>query len=476
MNVHSTRVQLSAISIAIGLMMSPVAHAQSSEGSIYGSGKPGDKVTITSTDNGSSRQLTVDANGTFNAAKLPPGTYRVAGGGVSRDVNVAIGSGTSVSLVADQAAANRVVISRVRSAIDVTSVESNTVFTSDQIAALPVARDINSIAILAPGVVKGDPDLGGGGLPAFAGASVAENGYYINGFDVTNIRNFLAYANLPFDAIGAEQVKSGGYGAEFGRSLGGVISIVTKRGTNTWKGGGALYWSPDSLQSRGKNVENLEPEEQGNYTVFDRANRDRDLSYNVYAGGPLIKDKLFFFGLIEGRNDRSDRFEQNRSTRSESARPNGMIKLDFTPSDQHRFEFTGITNKVRKDVVDFINPTGTQYTTSHSGVPESSTLASGGHTSNFSTPTSRPKIFSLQSQADLSALSVQYHRWFFGALNTSSRSQHLPDTSHADGQPEGFAWTAFLMHAAQYSNTVGAPPTFRQRQLRACSWRWRAAI
>ncbi len=96
-----------------------------------------------------------------------------------------------------------------------------------------MARDINAIAILAPGVVRGDPDLGGGSLPSFAGASVAENGYYINGFDVTNIRNFLSYSNLPFEAIGAQQVKSGGYGAEYGRSLGGVISIVTKRAAPT---------------------------------------------------------------------------------------------------------------------------------------------------------------------------------------------------------------------------------------------------
>lgn len=378
MRFQTARFQRRAAAIAVGMLISSVAYAQSSEGSIHGKAKPGDRVTITSADSGATRQIVADANGDFTAAKLPPGAYQVVSGGISKDINVAIGSGTAVDLTA--AAMNRVVVRGVRSAIDVSSVESNTVFTADQMAALPVSHDVNAIAILAPGVVKGDPDLGGGGLPAFAGASVAENGYYINGFDVTNIRNFLSYANLPFDAIGAEQVKSGGYGAEFGRSLGGVISMVTKRGTNTWKGGGAIYWAPSQLKSEGKNVASLDPDAAGTYTVFETANKSRELNGNVYVGGPIIKDRLFFFGLLEGRADTTDTFGQDRSIHSKSRHPNGMVKIDFTPNDMHRFEFTGITNKVEKDVLDYWHLGTDQYATSHLGTPEKSTITSGGHT------------------------------------------------------------------------------------------------
>ncbi|WP_288378714.1 carboxypeptidase-like regulatory domain-containing protein [uncultured Massilia sp.] len=225
MHFTSGRYQRTAAAIAVGMLIFSVAIAQSSEGSIYGRAKPGEKITITSVENGSSRTITVEPNGTYNAAKLQPGAYRVESGGVTRNVSVSIGSGTAVDLAGDSVA--RVVVQGTRSTIDTSTAETSTVFTADQIAALPVARDVNAIAILAPGVVRGDPDLGGGSLPSFGGASVAENGYYINGFDVTNIRNFLSYANLPFEAIGAQQVKSGGYGAEYGRSLGGVISLVT---------------------------------------------------------------------------------------------------------------------------------------------------------------------------------------------------------------------------------------------------------
>jgi hypothetical protein len=374
MKLQSARFQRSAAALAVGMLIASVAFAQSSEGSIYGRGKPGDKVTITSVDNGASRQITVDASGAFNAAKLPPGAYRVESNGVKHEVNVSIGSGTNVNLGADDTA--RVVVSRTRSAIDVSSVESNTVFTAEQLRALPVARDINAVAILAPGVVKGDPDLGAGGLPAFAGASVAENGYYINGFDVTNIRNFLSYANLPFDAIGSQQVKSGGYGAEYGRSLGGVISIATKRGTNTWQSGGAVIWEPNSLRSRQKDV--LSKNSEGNkYLSYESPNKLDTLTYDAYVGGPLIKDQLFFFGLIEGKRNKRDFFDNGNSWHRTDTQPNGMIKLDWTPNDMHRLEFTGITTKRSFDYTDY---TYTGYRSAHEGTGEKSKIEGGGHT------------------------------------------------------------------------------------------------
>lgn len=377
-----------ALAIAASLLVSSVAYAQSSEGSIYGKAKAGQKIVITSVENNSSRTLTADANGSFTQSKLPPGPYKVTADGVTRDVTVSIGSGTQVLL--DESATQRVIVSRVRNAIDVSSVESNTVFTQEQIRALPVARDVNAIAILAPGVVKGDSDLGAGGLPAFAGASVAENGYYINGFDVTNIRNFLSYANLPFDAIGSQQIKVGGYGAEFGRSLGGVISIATKRGTNTWAGGASVYWSPEALQSKGMNVVDKDPDHitasgKPGYTVYRSLNKDTDLSANAYIGGPIIKDKLFFFGIVEGRHDTFDRYGRSTSLNDKSTQPNGMIKIDFTPNDMHRFEFTGITNKTKHTILDYNVPdTDTahydEYATGHLGAGAKSEQTSGGHT------------------------------------------------------------------------------------------------
>ena len=325
-------------------------------------------------ETGGSRNIQAESDGGFAFAKLPPGRYKVTAGGVTREVSVAIGTGTEVRL--SDIASIEVSGSRTRNAIDVSSVESNTVFSQAEIQALPVSRNATAVALLAPGAVKGDAGLGDGGLASIGGASVAENGYYINGFDVTNIRNFLSYANLPFDAIEQQQIKTGGYGAEYGRSLGGVVSLSTKRGTNTWKSGVAVYWSPESLRSSGKNVVDLEPTHPNSYTVYAKGDKASSLSYNVYTGGPIIKDKLFIFGILEGQKNSFNNFGQDQSTKTESGRPNGLLKLDFLPNSDNRIEFTGISNKRLTKIYDYTN--AKPYSTSNDGASSYSEQSGGG--------------------------------------------------------------------------------------------------
>ena len=94
---------------------------------------------------------------------------------------------------------------------------------------------------------KRQANAGFGSLPSFGGSSVAENQYYVNGFNITNTFKNLNFAQVPFEGIAESQIKTGGYGAEFGRSTGGVINMITKRGTNEFKAGGSFYWTPESL-------------------------------------------------------------------------------------------------------------------------------------------------------------------------------------------------------------------------------------
>src|SRR4029453_13342712 len=108
-----------------------------------------------------------------------------------------------------------------------------------------VPRDTTSVALLAPGTVRGDAAFGN--LASFGGASVAENAYFINGFNITNSFPNLNFAQVPFEAIQEQQIKTGGYGAEFGRSLGGVVNQITKRGTNDFHAGGNLFYTPAEI-------------------------------------------------------------------------------------------------------------------------------------------------------------------------------------------------------------------------------------
>ncbi|MCE4539161.1 TonB-dependent receptor [Pelomonas sp. P7] len=365
----------SAVALAISLGFAGAAQAQSAEGSLFGQAKAGATVSIVNLDTGLQRQATVEAGGSFTFSKLPPGRYRVTSGGVTREVVVAIGSGTEVKLTVQEIERIEISGRAARSSIDVTSVESNTVFTAEQMRTIPVARNVDAVALLAPGAVKGDPGLGSGGLASFGGASVGENGYYINGFDVTNIRNFLSYANLPFDAVEQQQIKNGGYGAEYGRSLGGVVSVLTKRGGNEWKAGAAVYYAPDSFRTRDHNVADLDPEHPNSYTVFRNAWRKTDLSYTVYGGGPIIKDKLFVFALAEGRHDTEDRFRESTSTYQLENKPKGLLKLDWAITDNHSLEYTGITNKKKTTLTDYAN--AASYSTTHDGAGANSVQTEG---------------------------------------------------------------------------------------------------
>jgi hypothetical protein len=347
--------------VALGLCFAGGVHAQSSVGNIFGETTANATVKIENLDNGATREITADSTGRFTFPQLSPGRYRVTTPSGTRDVQVKVGTGTQVTFAAPGAASELGAVTVVGSAgfnpIDVSSVESTTVFTAEQIDELPVSRDVTNVALLAPGTVRGDS--GFGNLASFGGASVAENGYYINGFDVTNIRNFISFAELPFDAIAEQQVKTGGYGAEYGRSLGGVISIVTKRGTNEWKGGVSAYWAPNSLREHGKDVISRDSDvaaSQDPYLVYRSANETDLLTYNVWGGGPLIKDRLFAFGMIEGRKNQYDTFGHTTSLKSESNDPNGMLKLDWNITDSHLLEFTGIWNKLEDEYTAYENP------------------------------------------------------------------------------------------------------------------------
>jgi len=351
-----------------------LAFAQSSEGSLYGKVTPGASVTLTSPETGTTRTITADSSGNFTASRLPPGKYTVSAGGKESDVNVSIGGSTLVDL--DKALTTVAVTSGRVGAIDFKSTETNFVFSQEQVQALPVALSVNAVAALSPSVLKGDSGLGSGNLPSFAGASVAENAYYINGFDVTNVRNFLAYADLPFEAIAQQQVKAGGYGAEYGRSLGGVISLVTKRGTNEWKGGVSMIWEPAGLRARGHDLLDKEPDRKGSYWLFGSNNTADEFTTTAYLGGPVIKDKLFIFGLVERAATRVDSFGQSQSLHRSADTPNAMVKLDWNINSKNLLEVTGIYNKQRQDFTDFTN--AKPYSTSHDGLGANSFVYTGG--------------------------------------------------------------------------------------------------
>ena len=354
-----------------------VAYAQAQTGSITGNAAAGSTVTIVNKDIGYSRTVTVGADGKFQLSQLPGGQYALTNNGETQSVVVSAGEGSTAVFAAGSV--QKVVIAGRTTKIDVKSPESSMVLNKAAIDRVPVLRDVTSVALLAPGATAGDTRIGqvgtrGGNVPSLGGASPAENVYYINGFNVTNSLNGVAFNQVPFDAIAQQQVKTGGYGAEYGRSLGGVLAVTTKRGTNEWKGGVNVIYQPESLSA--KSVYSEKSAQTGKWELHERAGGTDDLKGNLWMGGPVIKDKLFVFGLIQGASIEQESYFASSQQTVKNDDPQYLVKVDWQINQSNLLEFTGFNDKSTDVIKTWKSPT--PYTTTKGAFQGTDKISRGG--------------------------------------------------------------------------------------------------
>lgn len=325
----------------------------------------GATVTISNKENGFIKTIVVDSNGQFNLSSIPVGSYdvKIAKQGyqtsVLNDVQISIGKSSSleVNMISGDLEVISVTGSRI-SRVDVTSSEASFNISADELTRLPVAQDITSVAMLSPGVNLGDErfeDAKGSSLGSFGGASQAENVYYVNGLNMTNFRNGVGGSTIPFLAYDSFQIKTGGYSAEFGRSTGGVVSSVTKSGSNEFHYGLQHTQNIDSLRGDTPNAYYLSDDCSYTSTVGSEdvitncSNRIGDLitdnsgdtrdsrKTDIFASGALIEDTLFFYGLYEFRktdeNDITTRGTSYLNTQDDD--PYYLARLDWNINEDH---------------------------------------------------------------------------------------------------------------------------------------------
>ncbi len=328
---------------------SSAVYAQAVTGSIYGQAGADAKVTIKNDNTGLTREVTAGNDGNFNVSSLPSGNYSVTANGKTFHARVNAGVGTAVQF-SDTELEEVVVLGTTASPIDVTTAQVSTTYSADQLNELPVAHDIVNVVLLAPGTTKGDSAFGN--LASFGGASVAENAYYVNGFNVTNLFKNLSYAKIPFQAIGSEQVITGSVGPEYGLATGGVVSLQTKKGTNDWTGGVAAYWEPQNM--RAHSPQSYRPLVHSLFKDYSLDGQGSS-TYDAWVGGPIIQDKLFVFAVAE--YTRKTLFETPSTTPVSmdyasggnsidlaSTRPFGLVNVDWNINDRHSLELTVISN------------------------------------------------------------------------------------------------------------------------------------
>lgn len=372
--------RLSLIAIAASMALGTgVVHAQSNTtGQVYGvlTQTQGASVLLENVATGAKRTITPGADGRIVAANLAPGVYKASllqDGkviNVLSNVEVRIGQGTALDF------GNRletVTVTGTRKVIDTSTADIGTSFNAQQLAALPVARNLNAIILMAPGTTEADSRYSGG--ISIGGGAPSENAYYINGFPATNPLTQLGSAELPFGAIADAQVLIGGFGSEYGRSVGGVMNVITKSGTNQWEAGAQYSITPNSFRNKpvdlyfgntGKN-----PATDGTLRLRRAENNRTEYNYGGYVGGPLIKDKLFLFAAVEKRELRAESVNQTRNASAGNLNLTGfaedkattlraLAKLDFNITDQHRVDVTLIRDKpeITRDYYSYSYATG----------------------------------------------------------------------------------------------------------------------
>lgn len=275
-----------------------------------GRGVAGVTVNVTDARTGLSRTISTASNGNFKM-QLPPGNYTLksSGSGInsvtieSVMVNLGVASDLTIPVVSSGAAIEEIVTyGSATELMDATTGETGLNISLEELTNVPIARNIESVALLAPGTVAGDTAFGDDKtLVSFGGASVAENVYYIDGLNVTNFRNGLGGSSVPFEFYDQFQIKTGGYGAEFGRSTGGVINAVTKRGSNEFEYGVVTYFAP--TMGQGKSPGTIRAD--GSTYDFNNENEQDSFTTDLYVSGPIIRDRLFFYVLYEPQDTES---------------------------------------------------------------------------------------------------------------------------------------------------------------------------
>ena len=367
-----------ALKVALGAAVAvtmplQISYAAATDGSLVGTIATTDKsslngveITARNPETGFTRTVKADADGHYRFPYLPVGKYTLEATrngsalGKLADVTVALGAATTADLTVNISNVEEIFVvgTRVVTAIDVKSTESVTNLTREDLERLPVERDILSVAMLAPGLNRGDSDLGAG--ISFSGSSIAENSVYINGLNVTDFYNRVGASSVPYAFYKEFQVKSGGYSVEFGRSTGGVINAVTRSGTNEFDFGTEIAWEPSSLQSSG----NDHLDREGNpyrITRFDDYDRT---SATAYASGPIVKDHLFFFALYEARDYQPNYSSDAGNTWYEAQEDNGFwgAKIDWQINDHNLLELLAFSdeNEEERDAFGFTYPEGTK--------------------------------------------------------------------------------------------------------------------
>lgn len=273
----------------------------------------GAAITVKDVDTNRTYTATTNTSGFYVVPSLPPGRYQLKITYAGFAPYVQTGIPLTVGQTATQdvslkiaAKGEQVEVTTEVPPIEPTRTEISQVIDTEQVESLPISgRLFTDFALLTPGVTTGRTSLQSTITEfevtrvSFAGMRDLSNEVTVDGADNINTATGSQRATPPQDSVQEFRVVNNSFGAEYGRALGGIVNIVTKSGTNTLHGSAYDYLQNDATDARSL----LQPSPQPNVL--------RQNQFGGSLGGPIRKDRTFFFMNYEGqRRGESPTFPQ----------------------------------------------------------------------------------------------------------------------------------------------------------------------
>ncbi|MGA8767616.1 MAG: TonB-dependent receptor, partial [Candidatus Acidiferrales bacterium] len=270
----------------------------------------GATIVLRNTDTNTSYTAISNDRGAYFVANLTPGNYQLKASFTGfanytqTGIVLTVGQAATINVALQVAAqGERVVVTTEVQTIEPTKTEISQVVNTEQIASLPISgRLFTDFALLTPGVATSRTSLGTTFTEyeatqiSFGGMRSFSNEVTVDGADFVNAASGVQRSTPPQEAVQEFRVVNNSFGAESGRALGGIVNIVTKSGTNDLHGSVYDYFQNSYLDSRSL-LQKPEPQLQS--VLLPHALRQNQFGGTL--GGPISKDKTFFFINYEGK-------------------------------------------------------------------------------------------------------------------------------------------------------------------------------
>src|SRR5262249_2188829 len=263
---------------------------------------PGATITIASPQLiGGAQVLTTNEKGLYRAPVLPPGVYALKAemsgfkGETSDGIQLKAGMALSVDFQLKVATVEETVtVVGGAPLVDVKNSQVQNQVGESLLQSLPIARSFHDAVITIAGVTSGE--YGFAPVQTVHGGSVRDNRYTIDGTGANDTTVGYMQQEIPYDMIQEVQVTTGGISAEFGQASGGVFNFVTKSGGDQFHGSGSFFG-----QGKGLSSSNLTAELTAK-GLTQGSVRKKFLEEGASIGGPVLRQKLWFFGNIRWLN------------------------------------------------------------------------------------------------------------------------------------------------------------------------------